>query len=168
MAPNWSPFTIRFAKAKFVGFAGLAEHEGEEAAMSGRRVSSIFNGRAGALRAKVTGMFALLVAGNVAAWIWALIMFRDSPILLGTAFLAYSFGVRHAFDADHIAAIDNVTRKLMQGGKRPVTVGFFFSLGHSTVVVALSVLIALTSTAVAERYFAFQDYGAGLGSRASA
>jgi high-affinity nickel-transport protein len=113
-------------------------------------------------------MFALLVAGNVAAWIWALIMFRDSPILLGTAFLAYSFGVRHAFDADHIAAIDNVTRKLMQGGKRPVTVGFFFSLGHSTVVVALSVLIALTSTAVAERYFAFKDYGAVIGTGASA
>src|SRR5262245_58125143 len=131
--------------------------------MSGRRVSSIFNDRPGALRAKVTAMYALLATGNVAMWIWALIVFRDSPILLGTAFLAYSFGIRHAFDADHIAAIDNVTRKLMQVGQRPVTIGFFFSLGHSTVVVALSVLIALTSTALAERYFAFKDYGAVIG-----
>ncbi len=51
------------------------------------------------------------------------------PLLLGTALLAYSFGLRHAVDA-HIAAIDNVTRKLMQEGKRPVAVGFMFSLGH--------------------------------------
>ena len=56
-------------------------------------------------------------------------------MLIGTALLAYTFGLRHAVDADHIAAIDNVTRKLMQDGKRPVAVGFFFSLGHSTVVV---------------------------------
>ena len=60
--------------------------------------------------------------------------FRGHPVLLGTALLAYSFGLRHAVDADHIAAIDNVTRKLMQEGKRPVSVGFFFALGHSTVV----------------------------------
>jgi nickel/cobalt transporter (NiCoT) family protein len=149
-------------------FARLVEHEREVEVMSGGRVSSIFNDRGGALRAKFTGMYALLVAGNVAAWIWALIMFRDSPILLSIAFLAYSFGVRHAFDADHIAAIDNVTRKLMQEGKRPFTVGFFFSLGHSTVVVALSVLIALTSTTLVERYFAFKDYGAVIGTGASA
>ena len=58
--------------------------------------------------------------------------FRHYPLLLGTALLAYSFGLRHAVDADHIAAIDNVTRKLMQEGKRPVGVGFMFSLGHST------------------------------------
>jgi hypothetical protein len=106
-------------------------------------VSSVFNDRASNLRAKVTGVFALLVAGNVAAWAWALITVRDAPILLGTAVLAYSFGLRHAFDADHIAAIDNVTRKLMQEGKRPVAVGFFFSLGHSTIVVALSIAIAI-------------------------
>jgi len=108
-------------------------------------VSSVFNDNAGGLRAKVTGMYGLLIAGNLAAWVSALVVFRETPILLGTAFLAYSFGLRHAFDADHIATIDNFTRKLMQEGKRPVTVGFFFSLGHSTVVVALAVLIALTS-----------------------
>ena len=68
--------------------------------------------------------------------------FRHFPVLLGTAFLAYSFGLRHAVDADHIAAIDNVTRKLMQEGKRPVAVGFMFSLGHSTIVVLGSITIA--------------------------
>jgi nickel/cobalt transporter (NiCoT) family protein len=136
--------------------------------MSGRRVSSIFNNRAGGLRAKVAGIYGLLVAGNVAAWIWALITFRHSPVLLGTASLAYSFGLRHAFDADHIAAIDNVTRKLMQEGKRPVAVGFFFSLGHSTVVVALAVLIVLTTSALADRYFALKDIGGVIGTSVSA
>ena len=70
------------------------------------------------------------------AWLWALVAFRHYPLLLGTSLLAYSLGLRHAVDADHIAAIDNVTRKLMQEGKRPLFVGFFFSLGHSTIVVA--------------------------------
>ena len=67
---------------------------------------------------------------------------------LGTGLTAYSFGLRHAFDADHISAIDNTTRKLLQEGKRPVSVGFFFSLGHSTVVLALSAAIALSAHAV--------------------
>jgi high-affinity nickel-transport protein len=68
--------------------------------------------------------------------------------LLGLAITAYTFGLCHAVDADHISAIDNVTRKLMQENKRPVAVGFFFSLGHSTIVVALSVVIAATTAAV--------------------
>jgi nickel/cobalt transporter (NiCoT) family protein len=59
----------------------------------------------------------------------------------GTGILAYTLGIRHAFDADHIAAIDNTTRKLVHDGKRPLSVGFFFSLGHSTVVFALAVLL---------------------------
>ena len=71
----------------------------------------------------------LLLAFNGAAWLWAIVALRHFPVLLGTAFLAYSFGLRHAVDADHIAAIDNVTRKLMQEGKRPIAVGFMFSLG---------------------------------------
>ncbi len=91
-----------------------------------------------------------LVAANIAAWAWALAAFHDYPLLLGTAALAYSFGLRHAFDADHIAAIDNVTRKLMQDGQRPMGVGLYFSLGHSTVVVLASIGIV---TAV----FAFAD-----------
>ena len=60
---------------------------------------------------------------------------------VGTGALAYTLGMRHAFDADHIAAIDNTTRKLVSEGKRPLSVGFFFSLGHSSVVFVLAVLL---------------------------
>src|SRR5262249_40626351 len=62
---------------------------------------------------------------------------------LGTVLTAYTLGLRHAFDADHIAAIDNTTRKLMAEGKRPLSVGFWFSLGHSTVVVILTLLLGI-------------------------
>ncbi len=131
-------------------------------------VAGIFNATGHSLRSKVVAIYALLVLFNVAAWLWALLAFGNSPVLLGTAFLAYSFGLRHAFDADHIAAIDNVTRKLMQEGKRPLAVGLFFSLGHSTVVVGLAVLIALTAAAFAGHYFAFGDYGSIVGTSVSA
>jgi high-affinity nickel-transport protein len=67
---------------------------------------------------------------------------------IGTGILAYTLGMRHAFDADHIAAIDNTTRKLMTEGKRPMGVGFFFSLGHSSVVFALTLLLGLGIKAV--------------------
>src|SRR5664280_1139691 len=67
---------------------------------------------------------------------------------VGTGVLAYSLGMRHAFDADHIAAIDNTTRKFMAEGKRPMSVGFFFSLGHSTIVVCLTVLLGLGARAL--------------------
>src|SRR5690348_9790048 len=62
---------------------------------------------------------------------------------IGIGVTAYTLGLRHAFDADHISAIDNTTRKLMQEGKRPLSVGFWFSLGHSSIVFALAVLISL-------------------------
>src|SRR4030081_627880 len=107
------------------------------------RFLTLFNDGTTGLAGKVIGIYGLLIAVNVAAWAWALIAFHDYPVLLGTCFLAYSFGLRHAVDADHIAAIDNVTRKLMQEGKRPLAVGLFFSLGHSTVVVLATVGIGL-------------------------
>src|SRR6202040_1317446 len=112
----------------------------------------LFNDRDAELGNKLIGIYGLLIAANVLAWIWALIAFRDYPVLIGTAFLAYTFGLRHAVDADHIAAIDNVTRKLMQEGKRPVAVGFFFSLGHSTIVVLASAAIALGTASLAGRF----------------
>ena len=83
------------------------------------------------VQAKTIGIYAFLIGANIMAWVWALVEFQDHPILLGTASLAYTFGLRHAVDPDHIAAIDNVTRKLMQEGRRPLAVGFFFALGHS-------------------------------------
>ena len=113
-------------------------------------------------------IYVLLVAANVASWLWALAAFHDQPVLLGTAFLAYTLGLRHAFDADHIAAIDNVTRKLMQEGKRPVAAGLFFSLGHSTIVVGLSVAIALTTATVQNEFGLFKIIGGVIGTLMSA
>ena len=122
----------------------------------------------GGPKRKIVGLYALLLAANFGAWAWAFSAFHAYPILLGTAALAYSFGLRHAFDADHIAAIDNVTRKLMQQGQRPVGVGLYFSLGHSTIVVGLTIAIALTATALQDRFAAFKTFGAVAGTLVSA
>jgi high-affinity nickel-transport protein len=103
----------------------------------------------------------------VVAWGLALVASAAYPILLPTAFLAYSFGLRHAVDADHIAAIDNTTRKLMQEGQRPVGVGLFFSLGHSTIVVALSLLIAISAGIVSD-IPTFREIGGLIGTTVSA
>jgi high-affinity nickel-transport protein len=100
-----------------------------------------------------------LLAANGLAWAWALIEFGHNPVLMGTALLAYGFGLRHAVDADHIAAIDNVIRKLMQQGKRPIAVGTWFSLGHSTIVVLACFAIAVTAMAFKDNMAWFQDVG---------
>ncbi|HEY8323548.1 MAG TPA: HoxN/HupN/NixA family nickel/cobalt transporter [Ktedonobacterales bacterium] len=97
------------------------------------------------VRGKIIALYALLIGVNVTLWVLTLIAAFHYPIILAVALPAYGFGLRHAVDADHISAIDNVTRKLMQERKRPVAVGFFFSLGHSTVVVIMATLIALGS-----------------------
>jgi high-affinity nickel-transport protein len=107
-------------------------------------------GTSAELRRRIFRLYAFLIAFNVAAWGLVLVASLSYPILLPTALLAYSFGLRHAVDADHIAAIDNSTRKLMQDGKRPVAVGLFFSLGHSTIVVGLSIVIAVSAAFVSD------------------
>jgi len=127
-----------------------------------------FNDGATHTRGKIVSIYTLLIALNVAVWIWAFLAFHDQPILLGTAFLAYSFGLRHAVDADHIAAIDNVTRKLMQEGRKPLTVGLFFSLGHSTVVVLASIGIAVTAMAFKDQMEEFHPVGGMIGTSVSA
>src|SRR6202008_163821 len=111
-------------------------------------------------RQRTVGLSASLVLANVAAWVWAYLVFHDQPVLLGTAFLAYSFGLRHAMDADHIAAIDNVTRKLMNDGKRPVTVGFYFALGHSLMVVVGALVVAVATQSLAHHFEALRATGA--------
>ena len=120
------------------------------------------------LRGRIVGIFAVLLAANLLAWSWALASFAGQPVLLGTALLAYSLGLRHALDADHIAAIDNVTRKLMQESKRPVAVGLFFALGHSGVVVVASVVIAVAARSLTDRFAAYRDIGGVIGTSASA
>ncbi|MGY8676438.1 HoxN/HupN/NixA family nickel/cobalt transporter [Bradyrhizobium sp. UFLA05-153] len=88
-------------------------------------------------------LFAGLILANVAAWIWAFALFADRPAVMATALLAWVFGLRHAVDADHIAAIDNVVRKLMHAGEAPKSAGLYFALGHSTVVVVATLLLCL-------------------------
>ncbi|MGH7073405.1 MAG: HoxN/HupN/NixA family nickel/cobalt transporter [Stellaceae bacterium] len=120
------------------------------------------------MRSRLIILFLTLGTFNVAAWIWALLSFQAYPVLLGTAVLAWTFGLRHAVDADHIAAIDNVTRKLMQAGQRPVAVGFFFSLGHSTIVVLASVAVAATATAFKSQIESYHAVGGVVGTCVSA
>jgi nickel/cobalt transporter (NiCoT) family protein len=119
-------------------------------------------------RGRIVFIYGFLIFANVSAWVWVFVEFAHQPVLIGTAVLAYSLGLRHAIDADHIAAIDNVTRKLMQEGKRPVAVGFFFALGHSSVVVLASLAVALTASALNDKLAAYREIGGIIGTSASA
>jgi high-affinity nickel-transport protein len=100
---------------------------------------------------------------------WGLFVYysRHNPALAGLGTLAYTFGLRHAFDADHIAAIDNTTRKFLQEGKRSLGVGFFFSLGHSTIVFSLAAGLAIAAKSVNNHIPMFQDYGGYIGAGVS-
>jgi high-affinity nickel-transport protein len=100
---------------------------------------------------------------------WGLFLYyaRHNPALAGLGTLAYTFGLRHAFDADHIAAIDNVTRKLLQNGKRSLGVGFSFSLGHSTVVFSLTTGLAIAAKTLNSKIPGFQSAGGYIGASVS-
>src|SRR5438128_1359219 len=100
---------------------------------------------------------------HVLGWGFFLYYSRHNPALAGLGTLAYTFGLRHAFDADHIAAIDNTTRKFLQDGKRSLGVGFFFSLGHSTIVFALAAGLAVAAKSVNSRLPGFHEYGSYVG-----
>src|SRR5262245_21546813 len=100
-------------------------------------------------RSQLFAFSAGVIALHAVGWGMAAMAAREYPFLMGLAGLAYTFGLRHAFDADHIAAIDTTTRKLMQPGRRPFGVGFFFALGHSTVVLLLTLAVALTARSIA-------------------
>lgn len=113
-------------------------------------------------------LFIGLIAVNLLAWGWALAVFRHNAALIAAALLAYGYGLRHAVDADHIAAIDNVTRKLMQQGQRPVAVGAYFSLGHSSIVVLACAAIAATSLLFGNKIGWLHDYGGTIGTLISA
>jgi high-affinity nickel-transport protein len=107
------------------------------------------------------GLMAAVVIGlNLLGWgmLWSL---KNIDVaVVGIGVLAFFFGLRHAFDADHIAAIDNVTRKMRQEGKMPVGVGFFFALGHATVVLLLSMIIVFFVRSAAEGGMSwFQEWG---------
>ena len=89
------------------------------------------------------------------------------PALVGLGFAAYMFGLRHAFDADHIAAVDDTVRYMLHKGKRPLGIGFFFSLGHSTIVFLLALAIALTAVTVKQHLPGLQGLGGVIGTGVS-
>jgi len=128
----------------------------------------VFNDSSSDVRSKVISIYSFLIALNVVAWILALAVFAPVPKLLGLAVVAYLLGLRHSVDADHISAIDNVTRKLMQENKKPVAVGFFFSLGHSTIVVGLTVAIAVAAVFIKNVIPTLQSAGGLIGTSVSA
>jgi high-affinity nickel-transport protein len=130
--------------------------------------STLSNNGVPPLRQRLTVLFSCLVVGNIAAWIWAFVALKGNPVLIGTALLAYTFGLRHAVDADHIAAIDNLTRKLMQQGKHFVGVGLYFSLGHSAVVVLLSVAVAFATREITSEFSDMKAVGSIVSTTASA
>ena len=117
------------------------------------RIAKIRNGLTPREWVGVGAMAATIIGLNVVGWGLLVLALRGHYHLnktelfgFGTGVLAYTLGMRHAFDADHIAAIDNTTRKLIQDGKRPLSVGYFFSLGHSTIVFVLAVAPELRDT----------------------
>src|SRR5580698_10595696 len=104
--------------------------------------------RISGIKAQAVTTMGLLAVANATIWVAALLMFRGHVNLIELGGVAYLLGLAHALDADHICAIDNVTRKLMQEGQRPALVGFYFSLGHSTIVVLLTIAIAIGAATV--------------------
>ncbi len=119
------------------------------------------------LRNRIVAIYAFLLVFTIACFVILFAVGAAYPALVGAGLLAYTLGLRHAVDADHIAAIDNTTRKLMQDGQRPVALGLFFSLGHSTIVIILSVVLAI-SAAVIRDIPAMQDVGGLIGTTVSA
>lgn len=128
-----------------------------------KKLFQIFQKVSPSVRKRLVGIFIVLAFLNGFVWIYTLIISQHYPVFLSLITLAYGLGLRHAVDADHIAAIDNTTRKLMQEGKKPVAVGFFFSLGHSTIVVILALLIVISTSFVTKDLPELRNVGVVIG-----
>ncbi|KAG5988517.1 hypothetical protein E4U52_006514 [Claviceps spartinae] len=133
-----------------------------------RPLLRFFSRRCPTLPPQSIAIVALLLSVNLLVWVVAAIILRFHPVLVSPAALAYSLGLRHALDADHISAIDLMTRRLVSLGQRPSTVGTFFSLGHSTIVIVTCVVVAATSGALRERFDGFTRVGNIIGTSISA
>src|SRR6201987_1263975 len=121
------------------------------------------------VRLRLTGLFGHVAVLPLLGWgIMLVLVAPRYPVMLGLGGLAYTFGLRHAFDADHISAIDDTTRFLMQRGKKPLGVGFFFSLGHSTIVFILPLGIAVATRMVESHFHSWQSVGGVIGASVSA
>lgn len=116
---------------------------------------------------RLAGFYGFIGVLHLVGWGLYLAYSASHPALIGLGFVAYLFGLRHAFDADHIAAVDDTVRLLMQTGQRPLGIGFFFSLGHSTIVLGLAVAIAFAASAVTARLPALQAVGSLVGAGVS-
>src|SRR5437868_6970851 len=116
---------------------------------------------------RLSGFAGVITLLHVLGWGLFAWYATDNPALAGLGVLAYTFGLRHAFDADHIAAIDNTTRMFLQRGKRSLGVGFFFSLGHSTVVFGLCTGLAVAAAAVKAKLPGFEAIGGYVGTGVS-
>jgi high-affinity nickel-transport protein len=116
---------------------------------------------------RVAGLYGVIVVLHVLGWGLYLHYAAHYPALVGLGLVAYLFGLRHAFDADHIAAIDDTVRYMLQKDKHPLAVGFFFSLGHSTIVMGLSVAIAFAASAIKRDLPQLQNLGGVIGTGVS-
>ncbi|EON64367.1 hypothetical protein W97_03598 [Coniosporium apollinis CBS 100218] len=122
---------------------------------------------------RAVAIIVALVVVNLVVWaatgvVLATLPSRPLRALISTAVLSWTLGLRHALDADHISAIDLMTRRLIAAGQRPVTVGMFFSLGHSTIVIITSLIVAATASAVSSRFDSFSRVGGIIGTSVSA
>lgn len=131
-------------------------------------MKQIFINSRGSIRTEVWSVYIAILLLNISAWSGALLLFQKHPLLLGTALLSFGLGLRHAVDADHIAAIDNVTRKLIQTHQPTIGVGFFFALGHSTIVLLACIAIAWTSAQIATNFDDVKEIGGLIGTLVSA
>src|SRR5579871_124700 len=118
-------------------------------------------------RSQLTLYAVVIVLWHVAGWGLVALTARTHPMLFGLAGLAYSFGLRHAFDVDHLAAIDNTTRKLMRPDRRPLGVGFFFALGHATVVLAMTIAVVIGARSLTTAMPAIHAMGSLIGTTIS-
>ncbi|OTB06792.1 hypothetical protein M426DRAFT_318503 [Hypoxylon sp. CI-4A] len=121
-----------------------------------------------ALPLPVIQVIGTLIFVNMIVWAAVGVVLHYYPAMISPAVLSYTLGLRHALDADHISAIDLMTRRLIASGQRPVTVGTFFSLGHSTIVIITCIVVAATSGALRDRFDNFQYVGGIIGTSVSA
>lgn len=121
----------------------------------------------GGEKAKIVAIYAALIVLTVLGFAASFAVSKVSPLLAGLGIVCYVLGLRHGFDCDHIAAIDNTTRKLIHQGKKPSTVGMWFSLGHSTIVIALIVALIYVSKFVIGTMPALESGGAIAGTLVS-
>ncbi|MDG7020740.1 MAG: hypothetical protein JRN23_02270 [Nitrososphaerota archaeon] len=135
--------------------------------MSTHRQETRTTGLSGEEKGKVALAFVVILAVTSIGFVASLVVGRGAEVLAGLGLVAYALGLRHAVDADHVAAIDNATRKLLQEGRRPLTVGTWFSLGHSTVVVALIVAFVVAARAIASSVPTLQSEGGLVGTLVS-